>query len=378
MLGKIKRCILHLMVKVFWIFPIDRQKVFCVNYYGKGFGDNPKAVALKLLEKDTRIKIMWATQKQYKESLPERVYFVKYHSLRYYYEMATSAIWLDNCRKERDAIKRKGQYYIQLWHGTVPLKKIEEDAEEQLDQGYIKEAKWDSELVDLMTSGCEFFSTLCEESFWYQGEVLKSGEPRVDVLFQKQEENKNRVKQHFGIGEETRVVLYAPTFRTDGRMDCYGVDFERILTILKNKTKQDWVFLVRLHPNISSNSEFIQYTNSVMNATFYPDLYELFSVVDVLITDYSSLMFDAGVLKKPVYLFANDVEDYVKERGFYFELEKLPFTLAHSNEELIQHMQNFESKSYSERLQKFYTEIGYYPAGNAAEKIADKILEVLN
>ncbi len=377
MLGYIKRWLIHMLIRIFWIFPVDARKVVCVNYYGKGFGDNGKAVALSLLKKCPDIKIVWAAKKQFESSIPQGIRFVCYQSIRYYFDIATAGVWLDNSRKEREVIKRKGQYYVQLWHGGVPLKKIERDVEEQLGIGYVKEAKWDSKLADLMVSSCGFFTRICHSSFWYDGEVLTCGEPRVDELLRlKDDDIREKVRRELGIIQDQKVILYAPTFRNSGSNDCYKIEFERVISLLQSLTDEEWVFIVRLHPNIADKANFIPYSENIRNATNYPDLYELFSVVDILITDYSSLMFDGGLLKKPVHLFATDIEDYTKERGFYFDLKELPFTVSCSNEELLLNLSSFDLSEYIQKVDSFYKDIKYYLTGTAADTVADKILEV--
>jgi CDP-glycerol glycerophosphotransferase len=298
--------------------------------------------------------------------------------MAYYREMATAAVWVDNARKAADIVKRKDQYYIQTWHGMVALKQIEKDAQNSLSVGYLDDAKNDSKMADLILSGCGFFTKLCRRAFWYDGEILECGSPRLDVLFQLSEEKLRSVKAQLGIGEGKKVILYAPTFRANGNTGCYIQNYEQILSALKEKTGEDWVFAVRLHPNVANKAGFIAYSDRLINATVYPDLYELIPMADIVISDYSSLMFDSALIRKPVFLYATDIAEYTADRNFYFDIEKLPFPLARSSQELLENMLNCNEKEYLAAVDNFNESLDYYENGTASETVANKIMEVLS
>ncbi len=357
---------------------IDRNKVAMVSYYGKGFGDNGKGIALQLLKTNPKLDIVWIAADPESAAVPAPMRCVGYRSWRGYWELATAAVWIDNSRKSLGIIKRKGQFYIQTWHGMVALKRIEKDAAEHLSVDYVRGAKHDSAMADLILSGCGFFTKLCRRAFWYDGEILECGSPRLDVLFQQTPEKQQRVKEMLGIPADKKVLLYAPTFRAGGETDCYIRDYQQLLDVLKQKTGEDWVAAVRLHPNVAGQSGFITYSETVINATDYPDLYELIPAADLVISDYSSLMFDAGLIYKPVFLYATDIADYCADRNFYFDIEKLPFPLAHDEGELLRNLTAFEEEPYREQLEKFNASVEYYENGTASEMVANRIVEVLS
>lgn len=377
-LSRAKRCLVHGWMYFCRVFPVDRKKVLIMNYYGGGFGDNGKAIALKLHEIAPELKIIWPVKRQNHEKLPMFCKPVIFRSLKYYYEMATAAVWVDNARKDSEIVKRKNQYYIQTWHGMVALKRIEKDAQDSLSVGYLDDAKNDSKMADVILSGCGFFTKLCRSAFWYDGEILECGSPRLDVLFNQTEDTKKNVREKLGIPEGKKIILYAPTFRADGNMDCYIHNYEQILAATEEKTNEEWVFAIRLHPNIAGKAGFITYSEKLINATVYPDLYDIIPICDVVISDYSSLMFDSGLINKPVFLYASDIDAYKADRGFYFEFQDLPFPLAQCEEELIRNLVEFVPEQYQTALSRFNAQIDYYEKGNAAETVANRILEVLN
>lgn len=355
--------------------PIEKNKVVFINYSGRGFGDNGKPVALKLKELYPDIDIVWATKGGTESTLPEGIRSVTYHTPAFYREMATAGVWLNNCRMSAEIIKRKGQFYIQLWHGGVPLKKIEKDTEKTLEKTYIEHSKYDSSISDIVISGCDYFTDIVKNSFWFDGEILECGTPRLDPVFSVSDEKAAEIRRAAGLPSEKKVILYVPTFRADLRTDCYRINFESVLEQLKKSTGDEWVFAVRLHPNVASKADFIEYSERVINATAYPDLYELLPVCDAVVSDYSSVMFEAGMLEKIVFLFATDIEEYIKDRELYFDMHELPFILAESNGEFISAIRDFDKDKYFSELRQFNDKMNYFEKGNAADILAERIIQ---
>lgn len=356
------------------ICPIDQKKVLFISYVGKGFGDNGKYIAQALHEKAPNLKLVWITNET--ESLPDYVIPVRRRSLKRLYHSSTAKFWIDNCRKIKYERKRKQQYYIQTWHGGIALKQVEKDAEAHLEADYVRSAQKDSAMVNLMVSNSRFCTDMYRRAFWYEGEILECGSPRVDILFSCASDQKIQIKKKLGLQAEDHIILYAPTFRKDKGTECYRIDFKRILEAL-SRDGSEWKFAVRLHPNIADQADFLQYDDDIMNATSYPDMYELMAVSDILITDYSSVMFEAGFVKKPVFLFATDIEDYKQDRNFYFDLEQLPFPLATTNEELISRIEHFSKSEYEASVVEFNQSLGLKETGHASEKVAEWILQVI-
>lgn len=373
-----KRKLIGLFMHICRVFPVNKNKVVIMNYYGRGFGDNGKAIAKNLMEKNPKVDIVWIARAEERNSIPSDIRFVEYCSIKYYWEMATAGVWIDNCRKGSEVIKRNNQYYIQTWHGMVALKRIEKDVQDQLSVEYVRDAKRDSQLADLVLSGCGFFTKLCRRAFWYDGEILECGSPRLDVLFCQTEESMNSTRQKLGIPAGKKVILYAPTFRADGNMDCYIRDYKRILEAMEEKTGEEWVFAIRLHSNIAGKTDYITYSDKLINATNYPDLYDIIPIADIVISDYSSLIFDSGLINKKVFLYAADIEVYKADRGFYFDLQDLPFPLAQCENDLICNMTEFDQEQYQTDLDQFNASVDYYENGTAAQAVADRIWEVLS
>lgn len=132
--------------------------------------------------------------------------------------------------------------------------------------------------------------------------------------------------------------------------------------------------LLRLHPNIAASASQLSCNgNTAVQATNYPDIQELLAVADVVITDYSSVMFDFALTRRPVFQFATDIAAYQKDRSFYFPLDQLPFPLAESNDALLCAISAYDEDAASSRWLQFAKENGIHEDGRAASRCASWI-----
>ena len=357
---------------------VHKGRMMCWAYTFKQYSCNPRYLTEYLLENNPEFEIFWVFKGNVDTSgVDKRIKCVRYKSLRYFLLVNTAEFLITNARTDPYRIywhKRKGQKYVMLWHGGVALKRIEKDAESQLSYSYLKKAKIDSKVCDLMVSGCRFQTSLLKEKFWYDGEILEKGIPRNDVFFDKARhpEMRERICRKYGISPDSRIVLYAPTFRRDKSIEPYKINWSRLVPELRKIYGTEKVsVLLRLHPNLIGKADASSLVNdeSVIDVTRYHDMQELLCVSDLLITDYSSSMFDITMLKKPCMLYATDIEKY--NRGYYFDFAELPFPLARNEEELIGNIRTFDSAAYEEAVESFFEKhIGLCEDGNASKAIA--------
>lgn len=370
-------CFLKTLFYAFRIFPIDNNKIVLSSYGGKGFGDNSKYIALKLHEINPNVKLYWVVKNTSYE-FPEWITKVKLNSIKFVYEMVTAKIWVDNSRKPLYIRKRNGQQYIQTWHGGIGLKRCEGDTVEPLPEEWILTSKHDSEMIDLMVSNSTFCTEMYKRAFWYKGEIMEAGSPRCDVLVNCSEETKKHIRKELSIDSDKLIILYAPTFRSNEAIDAYDIDVEKVLKSYNERTKKEAVFLLRFHPLTNPANYRISFSKKVVDVTDYPDMYELMSVADVLITDYSSTMMEFMFAKKEVQLYVKDYDEYSKERGCWFSLEDLPFTLSKTNEQLLHAIESFDHRAYMSRIDAFKKKVNLKEDGTASEKVAKVINEIIS
>ncbi|MDE7165766.1 MAG: CDP-glycerol glycerophosphotransferase family protein [Bacteroidaceae bacterium] len=366
-----------ILYSFFRLLPIKRNRVLFIGYYGAQYGCNPKYISQALIRKyGNYVEVVWAFNEP-STHLIKNVRCVKYNSIAYFLILATSRIICTNYRMTLDFKKRKGQRYIQTWHSSLRLKKIEGDSESTLPPHYVKMAKHDSAQIDYVLAGCRKSHDTFLNSFWYSGEILDFGTPRNDLLIENDQRLSVRIKQQLSLPYNRKFVLYAPTFRENKATDCYTINFKELCHVLKNKFGGEWIVLLRLHPHLLS-CELFRNIDNVIDVTSYDDIQELLLISNVLISDYSSLMFDFAISGKPVFLFASDVKEYTKnERALYFDIAQLPFGLAENNEILFNLIEAFDPREYSEKVQRFNRLVGTFENGTASSKVSELIINLI-
>jgi len=359
------------LMLLFRCFPVKKNRVFLMSYYGKYMNCNPYAIYSYLKKNHPQYEFVWVYNGENPE---ETVKIASYRSVKYYYYLRTSGFLIFNARPGMDIKKRKNQFYIQTWHSSLGFKMIEKDAPESLGRSYIKNAIKDSKNIDLLISGCRFRTDCFKRNFWYDGKIAEVGTPRNDVLFaENAEEIVRQTKAELGIDREAKILLYAPTFRSNGDVDyAKSLDVSALKKALQEKMGGQWEIVFRLHPNVVFNDGF---DPQIVNASTFGDMQALLMSADVVMTDYSSVMFDFMLLKRPCFLYCPDIEEYTKqERKTYFTVRELPFDLAKTNDELVENISTFDADAYMRKLNGFAESIGSFETGKACESIA-RIME---
>lgn len=374
----VKRECVTLLYYVMRIFPIKNNKIVISNYAGNGYGDEGKYIYEALGTEKENYDIVWLCKKE-DTKMPQGIRCVKYLSLKSIYEQATAKIWIDNRRKPGYVRKRKEQYYIHTWHGGGPcLKMIEKDAVETLNPNYVRSAIRDSKMANVMVSGSDWRTKNMKESFWFSGEILK-----CDLYYHYNKGiDDNKVKKnvysYFNLKEETHILLYAPTFRKNENLDCYDIDYERLIKVLEETYGGKWVIILRLHPNIADLNNRIIYTDEVLNGSLYPQIVDLIIACNFMITDYSGCMFKAMKLQKRVLIYASDYSTYTtNDRGMYFDIRKLPAPYSENMDQLLKNIQTFNDNKYEDERSNFIDSIGYYD-DIGPELVASRIKDVVD
>lgn len=367
---------------------IKQNKIVFVNFIKNGYGDNPKYIAEKIIKQKLPYEMVWLVKNPILErkNFPKEIKLVRATSLRALKEFASAKIWVSNVRLnyfiKKGLYKKNGQLYIQTWHGALGIKKIEKDIEHNPDYTeYVKIAKQDSGMEDYLISPSGFDTEILKNSFWFNKEILNIGYPRNDLFFA--DENfkkkiKNKVRRYFKIDNTKKIVLYTPTFRESKKTDMYDLDFEKIKNELEKKYNEKFLVLIKFHPHLRKKSkEFTKKYKNVLDATNYSDIQELLLTADVLITDYSSSIFDFMLEKKTAFIYANDIAEYTKERGFYLDITKTPFPIAYDNEEFLENIKNFNNESYLLNLEKFIENRKCFDNGLAGKNCVEIIKQYI-
>ena len=359
--------------KLMYFLPIKKNRVVIDNFGGKGYGDSTKCIADGLIKANSNYDIIWLVDNISSYDFPSQIKPIKIDSLRALYMRATAKVWIDNVRHLHPVRKKKQQVYLQVWHAPFGPKKVEADAEGELGERYAKEAKYDGQIANGIISNSKLLDDQFQRAFWLSDdvEILRFGLPRNDFLVQRIGDvaEYKHFREKFNFDNESLYVLYAPTFRDDYSLDGYKIDFERIANAFSKRFNRKTKIVIRLHPNVALQSDFIKYTDNVLNGTIYQNMQELSLACDVIVSDYSSCIFDFAILKKPVFICALDLKKYEETRGLLPAFFSFPFPMAESNEQLVDNVLQFDSKTYFNKVDKYFEKYPIYDQGDATEKV---------
>ncbi len=347
------------------------------------YGGHAKCITNHLLNLRNDLDIVWLVYEEDQEA-PIGVRLVPEQNWKSYtYELETAKIWLFDITVENYIVKRKGQIYIQTKHwSSITLKKFYLDDKSSCTSPKIEAwIQHNGEMMDYLLSGSKFDEQSCESGFGFKGKAVRVGSARSDILFDKT--IRNKIYHYFHIELDANTLLYAPTYRNNDYLNNKGMniimDIKLLRETLTYKFGGKWYILIRLHPRTDDKKCEWENFEGVINVSRYPDSEELVAASDIMVTDYSSIMFEAAYVKRPVFLFAPDKKEYIDgERGLLLDYDTLPFPIAESNKALMRCIVEFDAKRYKKAVTKFLEHYEVYEDGHASKRAADFILRVLS
>ncbi len=366
---KILKILIKQVLKIFYIFPIKENHVFIISFGGKStYGFDARA----LIEYSNNNKLgyifYWGINENEQAFKGKKnIRYVKIKSIKGLYYMITSEVFITNINPPSFVPFRKKQTLINTWHG-VAMKKFG-----KYDKSY--------DLKQVNMTNCfishskDYTDIALIDSLIFNGDILNCGAPRNDVLFNIDEMNnrKQEVRNMYNIEEKDFVVLYTPTFRGDFNSPNLLLDYGVIAKELKKKYKRNVVFLLRLHPMISRKNTIND--KNIIDVTQYEDIQDLYCASDLLITDYSSTSYDFSLTRRPVFIYAFDIDEFEKERGLGELFFNRPYPIARTNEELCSIIRTFKEREYLRELEDYFSRIQVYDRGNACKEIYNYIIE---
>lgn len=373
--------IARVFLRVFWIFKIDRNKVLFLSFNGLQYSDSPKSISDSILKNNKKINQVWAfnSKTEFLDLQKKGIKLCKLNSLDFIYHALTSKVIVVNDFINTFLPIRKKQVLLNTWHGGGSFKTVGMTSKSRSSYDpffYNIHKKMTSAFV---SSSTYFNDTVLDRSFIYSGNILEYGLPRNDILFKNNPNILIKVKKHFGIKDNQKIILYAPTHRDKATDSKFLSDPKNVINInnclkaLSQRFNGEFCFLFRAHHIIS----FENLNGSSFNATNYPDIQELLYSADILLTDYSSCMWDFSLMGKPSFVFATDLNKYIDERDFFMDINDWPFPIAKNNEELSRNILNFDEKKFKTEIDKYLHDLGSFENGNATDKVASWIISNL-
>ncbi len=375
--------------------PIDPNLVVFEAFKGKQYTCSPKALFEEMVQNPAYAgyRLVWsfsgAVIKKY-EFLKEyrNVTLVKKGTEKYYEVMATAKYRVTNSTNPKTIPVRKGQVYIQTWHGT-PLKRLGCDivlegngsqSVKEIHKMYREEADQFSYLLSPSAYTSEKLASayaLTEEE--KKNKLIELGYPRNVFLFKYTEEDVARIKASLRLPTDKKIILYAPTFR-DKTYE-YGKGFEYQVALdmerLQKRFGDTAVVLLRAHYFANMEFDAEKFRGFLYDVSDYGDINHLYVISDLLMTDYSSVMFDYSILRRPMIFFMYDIEEYRGQlRDFYIEPDILPGPIVTTQDEVEVEIEKALTKPFvcDERYEAFCKKFTYLDDADAAKRVLAAII----
>lgn len=369
----------------------NTHKIVFESYMGRQYACSPKAIYEEMLRdvrfKDFEFVWMFTEPERMRDVLAlQKSSLVRYGSKEAYAHYATAKYVVSNSNIKFDIVPFSDQVFVQTWHGT-PLKRLRCDieAERGNEMNTLVEIHFKNDqdieryryfLSPSPFSTEKFITAFRLSELGKEDILLEEGYPRNDFLFQYQWRDVVRMKERLGIINDGRkIILYAPTFRDNMHDASIGytydlhLDFER----LRQELAENFIILFRTHYFIASKFDFSNYQDFVIDVSGIDDINELYIISDLLITDYSSVIFDYANLKRPMLFYMYDLEEYAQSiRGFYIDIDELPGKIIRTQEQLVNELKNpvlLADAKYEDFCRKYNS----LEDGNASKRVIDKV-----
>lgn len=346
--------ILFSILKIF--IKTDNNLILINSYGGKKYDDSPRVIFEYMItqKKYDKYKIYWAFDNPERFEI-KKAEKIKTNSLKYFIIALKAKYWITNSSIEKGLkFKNKNTIYINTWHGTA-IKKMGKDAPDTAFQ--FRTSKY-----DVMYAQSRYDIDVFSRAFDLPKDIFALvGLPRNDELFDINDKEIKEIRNKLKIPKDKKVILYAPTFREYNR-DKNGCLIAPPINLKKWKDKlsEKYIILFRAHYEVN-HVLGIKDDDFIHNVSDYDNLIELMKISDILISDYSSIIFDYSILKRPIYSYAYDYEEYKSKRGMYIDIKtELPNGICEKEDELLEKIINCnfeEEKCKTEKFSKKYVEV---------------------
>ena len=344
----------------------DDALVLCNSFGGRRYNDSPR-VLFEAMREDPRFKgfkYVWAFEEPEKFVIPGAK-SIRIDSWEYFKTALKAKVWISSVNIERGLrFKKPGTIYINTWHGAG-TKKIGNACNGRKDYNF--------STVDMMLVQSRFEREIFERDFLCAPSAIRMiGFPRNDELFHITGEQRSETRKELGIPEGKKVILYAPTWR-DSRDGGYTFDFVPPIHMEKWKEQlaEEYVMLFRMH-TFTTRFEMV-YDDFARDVSGYIDLNRILAITDILITDYSTIVYDAAIADIPFICFGFDYDDYKEERGFYYDLNAVyPGGVLKTEDDVLCRIRAVAAGTDREEYQAFkekYVEAG----GSATKAVLDEL-----
>lgn len=370
--------------------PEEHCVLFC-SYHGKSCTCSPRAIYDYMVSDPAYqdYHFLWAVKEpeQFSQlAAAPRTQVIPFGGRRFEAAMAGAGYWVFNSTLPEHISPKKGQTYLQCWHGT-PLKRLGYDIREEGNAmnslaEIHRKYRLEGEKVDYFLSPSPFASDCFRSAWqlnrWGKGDaILEVGYPRNDRLVNATEEERQALRAGLGIPPEKRAILYTPTFRDNQHISGQGYDYRPAIDFrrLREQLGDGYVVLFRAHYLVASAFDFSAYPGFVLDVSGVEEINDLYLASDLMITDYSSTMFDYANLRRPILFYMYDLEQYRDHlRGFYFDLDELPGSILTREEQLAPAILQTEHFLWTPEWEAFRQRFAPLDDGQAARRVTETVI----
>jgi len=374
-LGALRRRALHYVRKLQYrpgVEPLQEAVLF-EAFEGKIIGDNSLEIFLELQKRRPELEFFWTVKKGVQA--PAGSTGVRYGTSEWFRAMATCRYLVNNSNFPWYFRKTEGQVYLQTWHGT-PLKRLGRDVEvSQMSKAYLQTMDNEAAAWDYLIAQNEFCQAVFPSAFGYRGKMILTGYPRNDRLSTASAAQRQEIRERIGVSNPTTtLVLYAPTWREFKRTASGNWDTVNFIQP-EVQLPEGFRLLFRGHHNThAAHSQKV--AGTAIDVTKYEDVTELYLAADILITDYSSVMFDFTVTGKPILFLTPDLERYRAERGFYIDYEaEAPGPIFDKASDLVASLGNIAEIStvFAPKYLAWQKKFNSHDDGHAAARVVENV-----
>ena len=381
----IKNITFQLYKVLTYLIPTDKKIIIFQSSNGRNYTGNPRYIYEEMVCQglDEEYECIWFLFDTSIE-IPGRCKKIRNNYFPYFWYLMRAGFWVFDSRQPLYCRKKKSVTYIQTWHGT-PLKKLALDMD-RMDMGgstdindYHRQFLVTCKDWDYLISQNNFSTEIFRSCFAFKDRpILEIGYPRNDILIRDNKKDKIiEYKKMLGLPLDKKIILYAPTWR-DNEYSVKGkYKFASKLNFDKaqKELSDEYIFIVKYHYLVSDKIDWSPYEGFVYTFDETKDIAWLYLVSDMMITDYSSVMFDYSLLKRPMLFFAYDLQDYKENlRGFYFDfVEEAPGPISRDTNQLINDIKSYEPLKWEDKYQTYSNKYNHVDDGHASEKVIDLI-----
>lgn len=345
----------------------DPNLILFNSFGGKKYNDSPKVIFEQLLNhpKSKKLKLVWALENPDNFDIPHAIK-IEINSFKYFIIALKAKYWVSSVNIERGLkFKKDNTIYLNTWHGAGTKK---------IGNAVSKRKDYDFSNVNYLLVQSNFEKNIFINDFGaIEENFLLSGFPRSDELFKTEKKQIDIYKRKLKIPKDKKIILYAPTWReSKNNGSSYDLNIPLDIKKWQEKLTDEYVILFRTH-TFTTNILNLKFNDLIIDVSDYPNVNHLLLISDILITDYSTIVFDYSILEKPFLCFGYDYKEYKNERGLYIDLEKeYPNGVQKTEDEILELILNMNYEKECEKTREFKSK--YIEAGGNATELAIKSL----